>query len=379
MILYEVSFIIFLFVSVSLFFKTECSLTIKIVGSLAVFLVSMKYVVYQVIGGAFFSPNLPRSFILTLEALYGALIILTILLAAWDIYIFGNWLLSKIGFPVPKNLPSGWIKSGFVLLALIAGGWGTWQSVKVPDVKEITLEVESLPHALNNFSIIQLSDLHIGPLLKADWLGRVVEKVNNEHPDLIALTGDFIDGQVDKIYSELKPLANLKAKYGILGVTGNHEYYWNVSEWQNALKQLGIDLLNNDHRVLNINGEKLVIGGLPDIVASKFNFEGPDLNKTFKDAPNAVRILLSHQPKEAEDFLKCADIQLSGHTHGGTMNFLQALVARYNSGFVNGYYSVDSKSLYVSPGTGLWNGFSCRIGVPSEITKIILKQKELPG
>lgn len=373
MILYISSTIIFLFVSFNLFFRTDCSLALKIAGTALIFLISMKYVIYQIIGGAFFSPNLPRDFILVMEALYGALMLLFFMLLLWDIYLGGNWLLGRLGIPTPKNLPSGAIKCGLAALALALGCWGTWQSIKVPDVKTVELRLPNLPPALEGFSIVQLSDLHIGPLLKKDWLAEVVSKANALEPDLYALTGDYVDGHVEELESELAPLANLKSKYGVLAVTGNHEYYWNYPQWKSALERLQIPLLDNSHKTLDINGEKLVVAGLPDLVARNFGFEGPDVKKALAGAPDAVKLLLAHQPKNSRDYAELVDLHLAGHTHGGLMFFLQPLIARFNSGFVAGGYDVNNEKLYVSSGTGLWNGFSCRIGVPSEITQIILK------
>lgn len=376
MILYGASFIIFIFTSFSLFFRADCNTGIKIAGSLLILAISMKYIIYQALGGAFLSPDLPRWFCLTMESLYGALILLFFLLLIWDIYLCGNWLLAKAGFPVPTHLPGGWIKTGLVALSLVLGIWGTWQAVSVPSPRSVTIQIKNLPKELDGFSIAQLSDLHIGPLLKKGWLEDVVKLTNAEEPDLILLTGDYVDGHVDQLAEEVAPLADLKSRFGVFGVTGNHEYYWNVTEWEDALKNLGITLLNNEHKTIEVNGTSLVVAGIPDLAATRFGFEGPDLEKTLKDAPDAIRILLSHQPKNAPDYLTQADLQLSGHTHGGLMFFLQPLVAHFNNGFVNGLYPQNGKTLYVSPGTGLWNGFSNRLGVPAEITRLVLKPAE---
>lgn len=173
---------------------------------------------------------------------------------------------------------------------------------------------------------------------------------------------------------ELRPLADMRAKYGIFAVTGNHEYYWNAKEWSEAIRCLGIDLLNNEHRLITVETDTLVIAGIPDAGAGRFGFEAPNIDKALANAPEAVRILLAHQPKNAKSWLEKADLMLSGHTHGGIMFFLQPLIARFNGGFVNGQYTVGDKQLYVSPGTGIWNGFSARIGVPPEITRIVLER-----
>lgn len=374
MILYIASFIIIGFVSFSLFFRNTCPLWIKILGIILIILAGLKYVVYQWIGGAFFAPQLPRFFLIFYEAYYGSLIILFFLLFLWDLYVAGNWLLAYSVIILPKRLPTSLIRDCLAGVAVILGIWGTYEAVAVPYPHTVNVKIANLPEKLDGFSIVQLSDLHIGPILKRDWLAEVVAKANRLEPDLILLTGDYIDGYADQIGSELEPLAELKAKYGVFAVTGNHEYYWRMPEWRAVLQNLNLDLLENEHRQLSINGETLVIAGIPDLVAAKFGYERPDIDKALANAPEAVRILLAHHPGSAIGYRSKIDLILSGHTHGGLMFFLQPLVAGFNGGFVNGLYPGHRGNVYVSPGTGLWGGFSCRIGVPSEITKIVLNR-----
>lgn len=372
-ILYIASFVIFIFISFSLFFRLDWPLWLKLAASGLVLVAGSKFLIYQFFGGAFFAPQLSRPVLLCLEAAYGAFFILFFLLLLWDLYLCGNWLLAKFGLPVPKQLPTGIIRACLVALAIAIGIWGTWQAVKVPEPRTVYVQVAELPQSLNGFSIVQLTDIHIGPILRKDWLQEVVNRTNALAPDLILLTGDYVDGYAVQMRQELEPLAGLKAKYGVFGVTGNHEYYWNMPEWRKALENLDLTILENEHRTLDINGATLVLAGIPDLAATKFGFAGPDLEQALANAPEAFRILLSHQPRHARDYTGKIDLMLSGHTHGGLIFFLQPLIARFNSGFVVGKYPLSGANVYVSPGTGLWNGFSCRIGVPSEITKLILE------
>lgn len=372
-VLYIASFVIFLFISFSLFFRLDCPLWLKLAGCFLLLVGGSKFLIYQFFGGAFFAPQLPRPVLLCLEAAYGAFFILFFLLLLWDLYLCGNWLLAKAGIPVPRHLPTGIIRASLAALAIAVGIWGTWQAVKVPEPRVVHVPVASLPKALSGFSIVQLTDIHIGPILKKDWLQEVVNRTNALSPDLILMTGDYVDGYAGQMASELEPLAGLKARYGVFAVTGNHEYYWSMPEWRKALENLDITFLENDHRTLDINGATIVLAGIPDLAATKFGFSGPDLSQALANAPEAFRILLSHQPKYARDYAGKIDLVLSGHTHGGLIFFLQPLIAHFNSGFVRGMYPLSGINVYVSPGTGLWNGFSCRIGVPSEITKLILE------
>lgn len=376
MILYLASALIFLFVCVNLFWKTDCGALIKLAGTGLVLLVSLKYEVYRFLGDFFFAPQLPRLVLIAYEAAYGALIILFFLLLLWDLYLAGNWLLAKAGLPVPHALPRGYVLAGLVAIALGLGAFGCWQAVKVPNVRRVELRLANLPKALDGLSLVQLTDLHLGPILQRDWLAQVVAKTNALEPDLILLTGDYVDGYAEDIGHELAPLGELKAKYGIFAVTGNHEYYWRMRDWQHIFQNMRIPFLENEHKILKINGETLVIAGISDKAARRFGLPMPDLAKALADAPRAVRILLSHQPGSGQSYASEIDLMLSGHTHGGQMFFLQPLIARFNAGFVNSLYELSQAKLYVSPGTGLWNGFSCRVGVPAEITNIILRAGE---
>lgn len=225
----------------------------------------------------------------------------------------------------------------------------------------------------NQFSIVQLTDTHIGPLLKKEWLQQVVDTTNSVSPDLIVLTGDYIDGTVEALAEEVTPFAELRAKHGVYGVTGNHEYYWGAEDWSSLLEKLHVTMLRNEHRVLSIGNDRLVIAGMPDRTERRFGGEGPDIKATLQDAPEVPRILLEHQPRDAAAYAPYADVHLSGHTHGGLMSFLQPIIAGFNNSFAAGAYAVNGMHLYVSPGTGLWSGFSCRIGVPSEITRLVLR------
>ena len=189
----------------------------------------------------------------------------------------------------------------------------------------------------------------------------------------MALTGDLIDGTPDALKDDIEPLGELRARYGVFGVTGNHEYYFQVRNWLPVFEKLGVTMLHNEHKTLSVDGRTdLVIAGIPDPTGTRFGGPGPDAHKALYGAPDALRLLLAHRPDGASGN-DHADIQLSGHTHGGLLFFLKWLLASFNGGLVQGLYDVKGTTLYVSPGTGLWSGFSCRLGVPSEITRIVLR------
>lgn len=366
------SLILFLYIVASLILFLPCRLPVKLAAGAALFAVCLKYLVHEKIGGSFIAPDLPRPFLLSMEILYAAMVILFFMLLIIDGLALLLWLSRCLGTSWHLPFSPAVRRAGLVLAALVLGAFGTWQSLRLPDVRTVEITLPKLPRNLDGFTIVQLSDIHIGPLLKGGWLRSGVEKTNALNPDLVALTGDMIDGSPDRLKGDIAPLGELRAKHGVYGVTGNHEYYFRAGEWLPVFEKLGIIMLHNEHRVLSFNGADVAIAGIPDRTELRFGGQGPDIQTALKGAPDTVRVLLAHQPRDASGDAG-ADIQLSGHTHGGLLFFMKWLMSAFNGGLVSGMYDLDGMKLYVSPGTGLWSGFSCRVGVPSEISRIVLR------
>ena len=367
------SFAIAFYLLFSLIWPMNMRMRSKLFLGALLFTVSLKYIFYEVAGGSFFRPELPVPVLLVAEALYASMVVLFFLVLVKDGVALLCWLFRLVG--IKRHMPfSPEVRASLlVLLSLLSGVWGSAQAVRVPEIRTVEVAIPELPAELEGFTLAQLTDIHIGPLLKKEWLSTVVKKTNDIRADVILLTGDYTDGLPFELAEELRPLADLQAKHGVFGVNGNHEYYYDAKGWQPVFRALGVDMLNNEHRVLPVG---LVLGGVTDRNAPRFGQPAPDVNTTFAGAPGGPRILLSHQPQYGESIpAKGVDLQLSGHTHGGLLFFLKPLIAYYNKGFVSGLYLTEHRGLlYVSPGTGLWSGFSCRIGVPSEITRIVLKR-----
>ncbi len=361
------------YVFLSLVLPLKAGLPAKALLGVALMAAALKYVFYQVVGGGFFRPDLPAPVMLTAEALYAALLVLFVLALVKDAAALVLRLCRLFGCSWRLPLTPGWRCGLLMLVALSCGAWGTWQAVRVPDVRTVNVTIPNLPAELEGFTLTQLSDLHIGPVQKKAWLAEVVRKTNALSPDAVVITGDMIDGLPSALRGELTPLADLRSKYGVFGVTGNHEYYYDARGWIQEFQKLGVAMLNNEHRVLPGG---LVLGGVPDSTAERFGGRGPDVEAAFAGAPDGVRVLLCHKPNGNGIPAPGVALQLSGHTHGGLIFFLAPLIGAYNAGYVNGLYSTpQGGQLYVNPGTGLWNGFSCRLGVPSEITRIVLHRR----
>jgi predicted MPP superfamily phosphohydrolase len=260
------------------------------------------------------------------------------------------------------------------LCAAVLAAVGVRNAVGEPEVREISVPVRHLPAELAGLRIVLLADLHIGPVFGRDWVEKVVALTNATKPDLIAIAGDVVDDTPARLARSTEPLTRLQARHGVYVIVGNHEYYAGLDAWLKAFPGLGMRLLYNSHDCLRIGGAGLVIAGLSDRVTLNRPLYGerPDIEKALRGAPPGddmtVRILLDHQPAGAGDNAgHDLDMQLSGHTHGGLVLFLQKFVALANGGFVSGLYDVNGMTLLVSNGTGLWGGMPLRLGVPGQI------------
>ena len=255
---------------------------------------------------------------------------------------------------------------------------GFFNARRVARVVQVDVPIEGLPQALHGFTIVQITDIHVGPTIKRDYLDAIVERVNALQPDVIAVTGDLVDGRVQHLAGHTAPLARLRARHGAFFVTGNHEYYSNVYEWLVEIKRLGLQVLLNEHVVLNHEGEKVVLAGVTDYSAHHFDpSHKSDPHRAAADMPldAGVKILLAHQPRTAPAAADAGfHLQISGHTHGGQFfpwNFFVPMQQPY----VAGLKRHRQLWIYISRGTGYW-GPPKRFGAPSEITQLRLVRAE---
>ena len=243
-----------------------------------------------------------------------------------------------------------------------------------PRLVEVDVAVTNLPEVLRGFSIAQITDLHVGPTIKKAFVERIVARVNRLDVDLIAITGDLVDGTVEDLSAHTAPLAALLARHGVFFVTGNHEYYSGEKAWTAELRRIGFKVLKNQHVVLNHRGASLVLAGVTDFTAHHFDpAQQSDPAAALRGAPAraGAKILLAHQPSSAPAAAAAGyDVQLSGHTHGGQF-WPWNLFVRYFQPFTAGLHRLKDLSVYVSCGTGYW-GPPNRFIVPGEITRIRL-------
>lgn len=261
-------------------------------------------------------------------------------------------------------------------MAAISAAIGVHQAMRIPPLKDIEVGIRGLPRQFDGYTILQLTDLHISRLFPVSWARTVVERSNKLGVDLIAITGDLIDGTLDARRNDIEPLRDLKAADGVYVISGNHEYIFGYSMWMAHFAALGLLSLENRHIVLDRDGSKLVFAGITDRASRGIEHPARDLAAVLEGAPKGVPvILLDHQPSDARHAANLGvALQLSGHTHGGLILGIDRLAARANAGFVSGRYDVDGMTLYVNNGTALWPGFALRLGRPSELTRITLRQ-----
>jgi predicted MPP superfamily phosphohydrolase len=238
-------------------------------------------------------------------------------------------------------------------------------------LRELTVELPLLPPSLAGTTIVQLTDLHIGPTIGRSFLDEIVPRVNALEPDIVAITGDLVDGSVAELRDQVAPIAQLKAKRGIFFVTGNHEYYSGAEEWVAELSRLGVKVLRNERVAL---AEGLELAGIDDYNARGMaRGHGPDLPRALEGRdPTRALVLLAHQPRAIDEAARLGvGLQLSGHTHGGQI-WPWGYLVRLQSPYVAGLFRVGGAQLYVSKGTGYW-GPPMRLAAPAEITRVVLQ------
>lgn len=281
--------------------------------------------------------------------------------------------------PVRRSLLAYPVNLGILGISGGLTGYGLSEAIQLPDVVRVKVPLPNLPSELEGFRIAQITDVHIGPMIKQDFIGKIVDLTNALEPDLIAVTGDLVDGSVSHLKNAVSPLSSLAARHGSFFVTGNHEYYSGAEHWIDEVERLGMRVLLNGHHTLQAGNASILVAGVTDPNGRSYvKGHAPNLGAAISGAPTAdVKLLLAHQPRAVFDAAGAGfDLQLSGHTHGGQFfpwNFVVGLTQPY----LKGLHLHQNTWIYVSVGTGFW-GPPMRLGTHSEITLIELTRGNKP-
>ena len=270
---------------------------------------------------------------------------------------------------------------GLPVVALLVTALGFWNARRTATVVQIDVPIANLPEALQGFTVVQISDIHVGPTIKEHYLQRIVDRVNGLNANMVAITGDLVDGSVAELGHHVAPLAQLRSTHGSFFVTGNHEYYSGAHSWIDALRALGLKVLINEHVLIqhSIDAQDpepalVVVAGVADYSAHHFDeAHRSDPHKAIANAPEhaVFKMLLAHQPRSAAAAADAGfDLQLSGHTHGGQF-WPWNLFVPLQQPFTAGLHKLKELWVYTSRGTGYW-GPPKRFGAPSEITHLRL-------
>lgn len=268
--------------------------------------------------------------------------------------------------------------AGVVATGLV--GYGTSVALGRPEITRVPIALRRLDSRAAGCRIALVSDIHLGPIAGRETTQRIVDLINAERPDLVAIVGDLVDGEVKYLAEAVAPLADLRSTHGTFFVTGNHEYYSGYEQWVRHLPTLGVRPLRNEHVEITHDGGTFDLAGINDATAYQWQDAG-DVGKALAGRePGRAAVLLAHQPVDVRDATRHdVDLMLAGHTHGGQLTPFELLVS-WQQGAVSGLYDVDGTRMYVTRGAGFW-GPPVRVGAPPEITLVTLesgRRREAP-
>jgi predicted MPP superfamily phosphohydrolase len=303
----------------------------------------------------------------------GAFFWLLLLLFATDAVLWaaGGAAHAETGAPVENT--AAWRAAIVLGITAAAVAVGLRGGLAGPVLRREVYAIERWPRALDGFRIVQISDIHIGPLLGREFAAHLAQRVNALDPDLVAVTGDLVDGSAQRLADEVAPFGELRARCGVFFVTGNHDHYSGAASWVEAVRGLGMRVLRNERVEIGEQGASFDLAGVDDHHAH-FTADGrEDLAQALAGRdPERAAVLLAHDPSTfARARAEAIDLQLSGHTHGGQI-WPFAWFVRLATPYVAGRYRDGRAQLYVSRGTGFW-GPPLRLFSPAEITEITVR------
>lgn len=316
-----------------------------------------------------YNPNIPNIFYFLFSLPIGIIFIIFCTAIIYDIKYF---IIKKT--PI-SNKRRDFLKKGLDYLAFASVVGFSARGI----YEARTIELETVDIRLRKlkkpYSIVQLSDIHIGGIIDKEFVKDMVNKVNSLKPDLVVITGDLVDIGLKYAVPALEELTKLESKYGTYFIVGNHEYHHGLNEIISTVNSLGIKTLENENLYIGEEKEGFNLAGVYDYFGYRIGKYQPDLSQALKDIKeDDPTILLAHQPVFINEVKSNVDLVLSGHTHGGQIYPFRVLVKLVQPYIAGLYQHNKTTQIYVNKGTGFW-GPPMRLGASSEITLINLKNK----
>lgn len=314
-----------------------------------------------------YNPTVPNWLYFLLSIPIGVIFILFI---ATIFYEISSRILDKL--PLRKNRRDFFKKSLDIGAIALAGSVNAkaMYNAKHIELEEIDIKIKNLK---KEYTIVQLSDIHIGGLIDKEFISSLVKKVNALEADIVVITGDLVDTNMKYAKPALDELKNIKSKYGNYFIVGNHEYFHDLASIINYINTLNFKTLENENVYIGEKDKGFYLAGVYDVFGNRINAYMPDLEKALLNTSNDPKVLLAHQPRYIND-VQGVDLVLSGHTHGGQIVPFNLLV-KLQQPYVKGLYQHnETTQIYVNKGTGFW-GPPMRLGASSEITYITLIPK----
>jgi uncharacterized protein len=272
-----------------------------------------------------------------------------------------------------------------ILLATATGG--AEQAYGDPEITRTTMRFPDLPLGLDGLRIVHLSDLHCGPLVGFTLVKRWRALAEREKPDLLVITGDFVDSLPEEMAAFAGTFQDFPAPLGRFAILGNHDYFTDPKPIWKELDLMGFTCLENRHAIVKWKGAEMAVLGLQDPMARNGRFldlrfgPGPMPQDVLRQLPEGPwRLCLCHRPSNWDLARETgARLTLSGHTHGGQINLIPGISSANLLGpYTSGLYRYQGQALYVSRGLGVV-GLPMRIAAAPEIAVITLHRKEIPA
>ena len=260
-----------------------------------------------------------------------------------------------------------------LVLSILINFYGYFEARDIRTEK-ILIKSSKIPERVERIRIVQISDVHVGLIVREERLKRIVSKIKEAMPDILVSTGDLVDGQINNLQGLAEFLQEIRPRYGKFAVTGNHEYYAGLSQPLDFTKRAGFTVLRGKVQTLPIG---IHIAGVDDPTGKRYGLSKNITEKELLSNPGGegFRILLKHRPLIDRDAAGLFDLQLSGHVHKGQIfpfNLLTYIFYPVRAGHNS---LASGSSIYVSRGTGTW-GPPVRFLAPPEVTVIDLIYEE---